>query len=539
MQYSHHFADALVDHGISTMFGVPGDANMYLSDAFVRLPETRFVNTAHESGAVLMAAGFGATSGGVGAATVTHGAISNCVSALFEAVRGRYPLVLIAGDTARQDQKNLQNIPQRDVVTPTGAGYVEAGSPEAVIHDLDRAVHEAVTGRRPVVLNIPSDFQTVDCEPIPFNRSVTLRPRTVPARDALEDAAAAIADSNRPVILAGLGAAGPDAAGAIAALAGRIGAPVSTTLRGQGLFAADSCHLGVFGTLSGPVATTTIANSDCIVVFGASLNAHTTLKGELLQGKMVIQIDEDPLAVGKWYPVDLALVGDAEASASALTDLLDELETAPTRYRNQALEDELRSSFQQEKDIRSTDYLDLRDALHRINALLPPERTLAIDAGRFCHQALRIVRAADPSHYLHAINIAHIGMSLSYGVGGALGAPQRPSVVVIGDGGFMLGGLAEFNTAVRNAADLIVFVINDSAYGAEYYRFVNDGLDVSLATFDWPDLAEVARSLGGTGVSVRELADFDLVERALASRDRPLLVDVRLDKDTVPAPGVQ
>ena len=109
--------------------------------------------------------------------------------------------------------------------------------------------------------------------------------------------------------------------------------------------------------------------------------------------------------------------------------------------------------------------------------------------------------------------------------------------MVTGDGGFMLGGLAEFNTAVRHKVDLIVAVMNDGAYGAEYYRFVSRSLDPSLTMFDWPELADVATALGGTGVTVRTHADFDRVRTVLAARDRPVLIDVRLDPSTIPDPG--
>lgn len=85
--------------------------------------------------------------------------------------------------------------------------------------------------------------------------------------------------------------------------------------------------------------------------------------------------------------------------------------------------------------------------------------------------------------------------------------------------------------------DLIVAVMNDSAYGAEYYRFVDRSLDPVLTTFDWPDLASVPCALGGSGVTVRAAKDFEHVRSVIENRDRPVLIDVKLDPATIPDPG--
>jgi acetolactate synthase I/II/III large subunit len=100
---------------------------------------------------------------------------------------------------------------------------------------------------------------------------------------------------------------------------------------------------------------------------------------------------------------------------------------------------------------------------------------------------------------------------------------------VVGDGGFMLGGLTEFNTAVRHGVDLITVVCNDGAYGAERDNLQLRGHDVGLSLLPWPDLAPVADALGGSGFTVRTAADLQQLEKVIAERDRPLLIDVKLD----------
>jgi len=337
-------------------------------------------------------------------------------------------------------------------------------------------------------------------------------------------------------VVAGRGVEDEGAEEAVRRLAHRIGAPLTTTLWGKGLFADDPHYLGIFGTLANPLVSEAIGSSDCLIFVGASLSPLNTLRGELLRGARVVQVDTDPAAIGRRYPVDLGVVGDARRTMEALEQLID-LAEAPTQSGRAAELGRRRAEWTAvDQTVDESRPLDLTGVLHRMDAIVPARRTLTVDGGRFSHEALRIVRVPSPRDYAHCLNVGHIGMSIGYGVGAAIGRPDDPCLVVVGDGGFMLGGLAEFATAVRQEADLIVCLLNDSAYGAEYYRFVANGLDPALTTFEWPGFAELAVALGGRGVRVEQWEDFGEVERQIAGSG-PLLVEVVLDRDSIPDPG--
>ena len=160
-------ARALAQAEVGTLFGVTGDANVYLIDCFVRAHAGRFVAAANENGAALMALGYASVSGKVGFATVTHGpAVTNTLTALVEGVKAGTPMVLICGDTAHGDRQNLQNIPQRDVIVGTGAGFEQLNKPETAVDDLARAIRRAQAERRPVAFNLPADlmWRSVDAD---------------------------------------------------------------------------------------------------------------------------------------------------------------------------------------------------------------------------------------------------------------------------------------------------------------------------------------------------------------------------------------
>lgn len=539
MKVNDVLAHALSVHGVEVMFGVMGDANMYIVDSFHRNEGGRFVAAANEGGATLMAAGYAAVSGHVGVATVTHGAIANCVSALFDATRGHYPMLLVAGDTARREGFHLQNIPQRDVVVPTGAAYRQVRSVDTAAADLASALGQAAAERRPVVLEVPADFQQGHTEVGAGRAHKVVTGVLTPSPEDLEDAAAVVIGSSRPLIIGGRGAGSPGTVEALRRFAERIGAPLGTTLRGKGLFASDPFNIGVVGTLSHPVASDVIARADCLVVFGAALSALTTLNGELLAGKRIVQVDTDPAALGRYFPVEVAILGDAAATATGLTTLLDEAEAPAASFRSDRLLQHVAAWQAEDAATPLADGpLTLTGVLHQVNQIVPRERTLTVDGGRFSHEALRILDVDHPWSYAHCLNVGHIGMSVGYGIGAAVGRPDVPALVVVGDGGFMLGGLAELNTAVRNQLDVVIVLLNDRAYGAEYYRFVAQSLDPALTTFDWPDFTDVATSLGATAVRVAVWPDFKRLGEMVRPGCGPVLAEVLLDVATIPDPGL-
>jgi thiamine pyrophosphate-dependent acetolactate synthase large subunit-like protein len=98
----------------------------------------------------------------------------------------------------------------------------------------------------------------------------------------------------------------------------------------------------------------------------------------------------------------------------------------------------------------------------------------------------------------------------------------------------MMGGMGEFNTAVRTQRDLIVIICNDAAYGAEHIQMRDRGIDPSLTEFDWPSFAAVALSLGGEGVTVTSPEDLEDAILAIEARKGPIVVELKLDPNNVP-----
>lgn len=539
MKVYEGLARALAERGVDRMFGLIGDANLFMVDSFIRDRSGTYVGAANEAGAVLMAMGYAAVSGKVGVATVTHGpGLTNSLTPLVEAVKAATPMVLLTGDTPVEDKENLQNVNQREFILATGAGFEQLRSPRTMYHDLDTAFRRAWIERRPVVLNIPAEFQWQDTDYAPVLRPLVDHRAIVAEGDEIDNAIGIIAAARRPVIVAGRGAIEPDSRAAILRLAARIGAPVGTTLKAKGLFAGEPRDLGIFGTLSSTLASEIILQSDCVIAFGAGLNRHTASHGTFLDGKRIIQINLEQQVIGHHQTPAAGVVGHPAKVADLFVDWLDRAEIAPSGFFTPQMQADL-AAFDPvagHVDLATATTFDEVRMLQWLNAELPPDRIVVTDAGRFVGEAWKLLDVPDARSSVLTVHFGAIGLGVSQAIGAAVAAPGRPVLTITGDGGFVLGGLVEFTTAVRHNTDLIVVVMNDCSYGMEHIQYRRRDMDPSLSMFDWPDFAPVAEAMGGRGLTVRSAADLAAVRQAIKDRDRPLLIDVKLHPDRMPEP---
>ncbi|KIN71710.1 thiamine pyrophosphate-binding protein [Sulfitobacter guttiformis] len=525
-------ARATFEHGADTISGLMGDANLFMVDSYVRECGGRFVPAAHEGSCVLMALAYAHVSGRVGVATVTHGpALSNCITALTEAVRGHVPLVLLAGDTPTDNPRHLQSIDQRELVKATGAGFEQIRTPQTTCKDVARAFYRARVERRPIVLNMPADFMWQEAPYEGQVLDVFTAPGGVAEGDILDNAIGMIASARRPLILAGGGAIA--ARDQLIRLADRLEAPLATTLKAKGLFNDHPYNVDIFGTLSTPAAYDLMGKADCIICFGTALHDFTTDRGKLMKNKRIIQVDVEPTAIGGGLHPDAALVADAGLTADTIVHWLDAAEIAPSGFTSE-LDVETLTHHPVTAPKNAAGTINYVAALEQLERALPRDRVLVTDGGRFMTEVWCRISVPNPQSFVSTVNFGSIGLGLQEAIGAGIAAPDRPVVFFTGDGGFMMGGINEFNTAVRLGLDLIVIIANDSAYGAEHIQFIDRQMDPGLTLFHWPSFAEIAKALGGEGVQVRSEEDLKSALTALENRTGPFLIELGLDPHDVP-----
>ncbi len=525
---------ALADSGTQVIFGLLGDGNLALMDEVVNRHGLSYIPVNREDSAVAAADAYARVSGKLGVATVTHGpGLTNAITALHEAARAGTPLIVLCGDTDPRDLTHNQDIDQRSTVAPTGAGFVQLRSAETIIDDLARAVRMARQEQRPVVFNLPVNLQT---EETSYRKpSIEALSEGAPGPDpaVLDEALGIIATAKRPVVLAGSGAIRADARTQLLRLADLLQAPVATTLKAMGLFADEPFNLGVCGSVSSPLAAETLSKADCLVAFGASLNRYTTMYGSLLERKTVIHVDVDPGAIGRWYPVDSEVVGDAATVAGLMADALSSLGDRPSGGLASAHLAQRLAGYDPAhdfQDISTSEYIDPRTLMIWLDRTVPEDRILVWDVGGFMEIPLRYLGVADPRAHVLPAAFGSVGLAMGAAVGAGIADPQRPVLVVMGDGGWMMGGVNCFDTAVRQGIDMIAVVLNDGGYGIERRALEARGSEASMASMDWPDPSRAARALGGDAITIECLDDLDPARRSIEERTRPLLLDTRIPR---------
>ena len=516
--------------GVGDAFGVLGSGNFVTTQA-LHAAGAHFHHARHEGGAICMADGYARVSGRVGVCTVHQGpGFTNALTGLTEAAKARTPLLLVCGEAPAAALRSNFRVDQAGVAAALGAIPERIHSGASAAADTARAFRRAVVERRPVVLNMPLDVQLQEApagEP-PGAPAVIHAP--APSPDAVAEVVALIAASRRPLILAGRGAVLAGAREPLEALGDAVGALLATSAMGHGLFAGSPWELGISGGFASPTAARLIRSADLVLAFGASLTRWTTRDGALIAPEAkVVQVDLDEDSLGAHRPVDAAVVGDAAQTARALVDA----GAAGEGVRGEALAREIDAgSWRDEpyEDVSTDGRLDPRTLAAALDALLPADRTVAVDSGHFMGFPPMYLRVPDPQGFVFTQAFQSIGLGLASGMGAAIARPDRLTVACLGDGGALMA-LGELETLARLRLPVLAVVFNDAAYGAEVHHFGPQGLPTELVRFPDTDIAALARAAGGQGVTVRAVEDLEAIGPWLEHRDGPLLVDAKITPD--------
>src|SRR5690625_4876034 len=521
---------ALVDSGVTQVFGVVGSGNFHVTAAMLEAG-AQFVAARHEGGAATMADAYARTAGEPAALSVHQGCgLTNALTGIAEAAKSRTPLIVLAPE-AISLTSNF-HVDQDALAQAVGAMSIRILDPTTAAQEVAAAVAYARDERRTVVLNLPVAVQDLelhqDRAPAQVGRYVH---RAVQDGD-LSRLTAALGAARRPVFVAGRGARSPQARDALVELAERCGALLATSAVAKGLFHADPWCLDVAGGFASPLAAELISGADLIVGWGCALNRWTMRHGRLISpAAAVVQVDDTPEALGRHRSLSLGVVGDVAVTAHEVTERL--AAHAGDGYRSAELRSRLAAEVRW-RDVPYTDRtgdgrIDPRTLTTALDDLLPRERVVSVDSGNFMGYPSMFLDVPDEQGFCFTQAFQSVGLGLATGIGAALARPDRLPVVALGDGGALMGA-AELDTVRRLGLPMVVVVYNDDAYGAEVHHFV--GEDHRTVTFPPTDIAAIGAGYGFAAVTVRSVADLDGVRAWLEGpRDRPLLVDVKVVAD--------
>jgi thiamine pyrophosphate-dependent acetolactate synthase large subunit-like protein len=514
-------ASDLARYGARRCFALLGTANFKVSHALAQCG-VELISARHECNAASMADAYAKASGELTLVSVHSGpGLTNALTGIGEAAKSRTPLVVLAGDVPNGAVKNNFHIEQAEMVRAVGAVPERLHTPGSARDDTLRAVTRALRERQTVVLSLPLDVQHA---PLASNLPPPDLPpsggRLHPDPLALKALADALSQAQRPLILGGRGAVIADAEATLIDLAERTGALLATSVCGHGLFSANPWSLGISGGFSSPIADELIGESDCIVAFGASLTSWTTKRGKLIApGAVVAQVDVETGKLGYQMPVQVAVHGDAQATAEALLAEFDRRGAKPRPgRRSEAMRARIRAGDNHHyphPDESSGDFIDPRTLSKAVDAILPEDRVVASDSGHFCGWVPRYLRVPNARASCLSHSFQSVGLGLPSVIGLAIANPGKLAVLGTGDGGLLMS-MADLETAVRLKLRLCILVYNDASYAAEVHYFKRQGYSTDIVQFPPTDFVAIARGFGARGATVRELADLDPVKAWVA-----------------------
>lgn len=522
--------EALVEAGVTQVFGVVGSGNFHITNAMVRSGAS-FVAARHEGGAATMADAFGRMSGEVAALTVHQGCgLTNAMTGIAESAKSRTPMLVLAAEAS--NPKSNFYVDQSALANAVGAEARRVTSADSAVTEALSALQTARDDRRTVVLNIPLSIQGEQVggeEPTYSEAAHPVSTNTGPSDDDLATLVKALAASERPVFVAGRGARGPGCRSALETLAERSGAMLATSAVAKGLFNGNPWSLDVSGGFSSPLAAELIRGADLIVGWGCALNMWTMSHGRLVgESATVIQVDNDPAAIGAQRPA-IAVVGDVRLTADMAAAGISEVRTG---YRSPELETRITEQIRWRdvpyQDNGTSDRIDARTLSIVLDDLLPKERVLSVDSGNFMGHPSMYLSVPDEFGFCFTQAYQSIGLGLATAIGAALAQTERLPVAAVGDGGLLMG-VSELETVVRLGLPMVVVVYNDNAYGAEVHHFGPGGHPLDTVVFPPTDIAAIARGFGFQGLTVEREADLGPVAEWVAGeRSQPLLIDAKV-----------
>jgi thiamine pyrophosphate-dependent acetolactate synthase large subunit-like protein len=532
MKVYEAICNALRESGAGHMFGLMGDGNLRFINYWVNGLEMPYYGSRHESAGIAMADGFTRISDTFAVATTTQGpGMTNALTALVAARKSQTPIVFAVGDVSSHQQGWPQDVDHRAFFDAAGVPLVEFSDVSRVFSETVNAVRTAISNRTPIGIDMPVDFQELEWDPWNDDTDASIEGRSLDFTGDLEGAAKALAGAKRPIIIAGRGAVEAGCEADLVELGDRIGSLYATTLKGKGLFQDHPFALGICGGLGTNMAMSLTGLADAVLIVGAGMNDFTTVRQTLLRSDAdVVRCDISSEVSTENIGREYLLTGNAAGSVAALLDRVTELGAESVGFRTPERAEELRT-FRPESEIvfvHEDGLIDPRELVIMLNDLLPAQRNVVTDAGRFFGDPVGYMTIPDANAFVDGISFGSIGLGLGLSMGVSAARPERPTVLFIGDGGLFMS-LGEIESALRVDAPLLIVVMNDSAYGSELQISRVWELPDDLSVFPERDFAAIAEGIGVRSASARSLDEVRAALEGVDLMDGPFLLDCTIN----------
>mgnify|MGYP001584889659 CR=1 FL=1 len=550
MTGARFLAETLKGYGVTHIFFVPA----VLGKALVEMEKVgiKRIVTHGEKAAAYMADGYARVTHRPGVCAAQSVGAANLAAGLQDPFLGLSPVIALTGRRKslhryRHAYQEIEHGPLFQAVTKWS---VTVDTVEQLPLLLRQAFREATSGAPgpvhldlqgytgEVILDAEADLEVV--VESRFSRYPAFRPEPDP--EGVREAARALAQARRPVIVAGGGVTASEAQGEVRRLAEMLSIPVATSLNGKGAIPEDHpLSVGVVGSYSRWCANRVVAEADLVLFIGSHTGGQVTNEWRIPRpGTPVIQIDIDAAELGRNYTNQVALQGDAKVSLQRLVAALEPITQRPQwLQRAGTLVTECRTETAPLRNSESTPIRPER-ICKELSEWLPSDAVVVADTG---HAGIWTGTMLDLKHpgQTYARAAGSLGWAFPASLGAKCAAPERPVVCFTGDGGFWYH-IGELETAARRGINTVTVVNNNIALnqvirGVQREYGDQAGSQGDIWKFTDVDFAQVAQSMGCYGIKVTRPGDLrGALEKALAS-NRPAVIDVRSDVAGIAPPA--
>jgi acetolactate synthase-1/2/3 large subunit len=550
------FLSYLKAEGVRVVFGIPGGLLYPFFEAVEADNDLRIVVSKHEEGAAFMADGYARVGRKLAVCAGTSGpGATNMMTGVACAFADGVPMLVVTGQAASHalgkgaaQETSREDIDIVAMFQPVTKYSAMVTSPGTMPGQLRRALRQALTGRPgPVHLNFPVDLWARPLTEDWFDPK-TYRPDTNTFdRTAVQRAVDVLLSAERPTLLAGAGVGIASAEQHLRSLAEILPARVATTPRAKGLFPEDhELSLGVFGVAGHEDARSLLLGKeiDALVTVGASLSETSTLHWNPALGafKTLLQVDIDVDRIGRNYPVDIPLVGDAQ---TILIELVYHLHRAirdgqaPKSTWHKA--PSLRRGHDRylNADLRCSRAIPLTPARWRcdLQDVLPENAVVFSDVGGHMLWNIHHLCIREGQRFILNLGFGSMGHGTAAPIGAALAEAGRPMFAIVGDACFTMNGM-ELLTAAEYDVPVIWIVENNNMqsitfFGSKMLHPTSRPLRSSQYSCKL-QVAAIARAMGISATIVDKPGQMQGAVRKALSRAEPCVIEVRVDADVSP-----
>ncbi|MBS42130.1 MAG: pyruvate oxidase [Nocardioides sp.] len=541
---------ALADHGVRQVWGVVGDALNPVTDAIRREDRLEWVGVRHEEAGAFAAGAQAQLTGrlGVCMGTVGPGSI-HLLNGLYDAKKSHAPVLAICGQVPRPDIGTdfFQEVDNEVLFADVSVFSATLTDPSQLPHLIEQAGNAALQQRGVAVLTIPGDVGGLDVpDGVAVPSFVTEQPLSTPSDAALQEALRAVESGEKVTMLVGQGAR--ESREDVLALADRLAAPMVLTLKAkEGLERDNPFEVGQSGLLGNPAATLAFETCDVLLMLGTDFPYREFYPS----GKTVVQVDVDGSHLGRRHPIDVGVVGDAGVVVRhLLAQTRPRTERGPLEHARLAYEEwhKLQQHFvdpdYEKKPAgflrRKVDNPERKIRPELLAGLVDrhaaPDAIFTTDTGMATTWLSRFVRFEGTRRLLGSFNLGSMANAMPQAIGAQALDRRRQVVAFCGDGGLTML-LGDLLTIAAHDLPVKLVVFDNGRLGMVKLEMEQVGLAEFGTVLHNPDLAELAESVGITGIRVENGHDLDDAVRRAMAHEGPVLLDVVTNPDEIAIPS--